>query len=106
MELETIEIDKELYKKTNIKRTVLYKSPKPMTVIVKPMWNSHGDISLFGDIKVTYSYLTIYKETYTQMEQDWETWFATVGEEKVADDIYQYERFEHYVTIEDIVGCG
>lgn len=106
MELETIEIDKELYKKTNIKRTVLYKSPKPITVIVKPMWNSHGNISIFGDIKVTYGYLTIYKETYTQMERNWETWFATVGEKKVATDIYQYEPFEPYIIIEDIVGCG
>jgi hypothetical protein len=101
-----MEFDKELVKKTNIKRTVLYKSPKPITVIVKPMWNSHGEISTFGDIKVTYGRLTIYQETYTQMGHDWETWFAIVGEEKVATDIYQYERFEHYAIIEDIVGCG
>lgn len=106
MALETIEIDKELYKKTNIKRTVLYKSPKPMTVIVKPMWNSHGEISTFGDIKVTYGRLIIFKETYTQMGQDWETWFAKVGEETVATDISEYNAKEHYAIIEDIVGCG
>ena len=106
MEEKIIELDSEQFKKTNIKRTVLYKSPKPITVIVKPMWNSHGDISTFGDIKVTYGRLIVFKETYTQMEQDWETWFAIVGEEKVATDIYQYERFEHYAIIEDIVGCG
>jgi hypothetical protein len=40
------------------------------------------------------------------MGHDWETWFATVGETKVANEIYQYERFEHYTIIEDIVGCG
>ena len=101
-----MEFDNELAKKTNIKRTILYKSPKPITIIVKPMWNSHGEISTFGDIKVTYGRLTIYKETYTQMEHDWETWFAIVGETKVANEIYQYERFEHYTIIEDIVGCG
>jgi hypothetical protein len=65
-----MEFDKELVKKTNIKRAVLYKSPKPITVIVKPMWNSHGEISTFGDIKVTYGRLTIYQETYTQMGHD------------------------------------
>ena len=106
MEKKTIELEKELYKKTNIKSTVLYKSSKPMTVIIKPMWNSHGNMSLFGDIKVTYGHLTIYKETYIQMGQEWETWFAVVGEEKIATDIYQYERFEHYTIIEDIVGSG
>lgn len=106
MALETIEIDKELYKKTNIKRTVLYKSPKPITVITKPMWNSHGKMSTFGDIKVTYGCLVIFKETYTQMERDWETWFAMVGEEKVATDISEYNVKEHYAIIEDIVGCG
>jgi hypothetical protein len=106
VELETIEIDKELYKKTNIKRAVLYTSPKHITVIVKPMWNSHGDMSIFGDIKVTYGRLMIFKETYTQMGRDWETWFAKVGEEIVASDISEYNAKEHYAIIEDIVGCG
>lgn len=81
MEEKTIELEEE-FKKTNIKRTVLYMSPEPITVIVKPMWNSHGDISVFGDIKVIYGRLTIFKETYTQMGRDWETWFATVGKKK------------------------
>jgi hypothetical protein len=106
MEEKTIELDNEYFKKTNIKRTVLYTSPKHITVIVKPMWNSHGDMSIFGDIKVTYGRLMIFKETYTQMERDWETWFAKVGEETVASDISEYNAKEHYAIIEDIVGCG
>lgn len=106
MEEKTIELDNEHFKITNLKRTVLCKSPKPITVIVKPMWNSHGKMSTFGDIKVAYGRLIIFKETYTQMGQDWETWFALVGEEKIATDIYKYEHFEHYTIIEDIVGSG
>jgi hypothetical protein len=38
--------------------------------------------------------------------QDWEDWQAYVGNEKVAENIAEYNILSHIAVIKEIVGCG
>jgi hypothetical protein len=103
--IETIEIDFD-YSITNLKEETLYESKREMQVSVIPFWNSHGNMSQFGEIKKYKGKLKIVKRNYTQLGCDWEDWYAIVGNEKVAENIEEYTLHEELAIINEIVGMG
>ena len=103
--IETIEIDFDC-SISNLQEELLYDGNKPLTVIVVPLWNSHGNYSQFGKNKGYSGVLKIIKRTYTQLGQNWEDWQAYVGNEKVAENIAEYNIMSNIAVIKEIVGCG
>lgn len=103
--IETIEIDFDC-SISNLQEEILYDGNKPLTVIVVPLWNSHGNCSQFGENKSYKGVLKIIKRTYTQLGKDWEDWQAYVGNEKVAENVAEYNIMSKIAVIKEIVGCG
>ena len=103
--IETIEINFDC-SISNLKEEVLYDGNKPLTVIVVPLWNSHGDFSQFGENKSYNGVLKIIKKTYTQLGHDWEDWQAYVGNVKIAENVEEYNILSNIAVIKEIVGSG
>ena len=91
---------------SNLQEEIIYDGDKPLTVIVVPLWNSHGNYSQFGENKGYSGVLKIIKRTYTQLGQDWEDWQAYVGNEMVAENVAEYSVQSKIAVIKEIVGSG
>ena len=103
--IETIEIDFDC-SISNLQEEILYDGSRLLTVIIVPLWNSHGNYSQFGENKSYKGVLKIIKRTYTQLGQDWEDWQAYVDNKKVAENIAEYSILSNTAVIKEIVGCG
>ena len=103
--IETIEIDFDCGI-SNLQEEILYDGNRLLTVIIVPLWNSHGYYSQFGENKSYKGVLKIIKRTYTQLGKDWEDWQAYVGNKKVAENIAEYSILSNIAVIKEIVGCG
>lgn len=103
--IETIEIDFDCGI-SNLQEEILYNGNRLLTVIIVPLWNSHGNYSQFGENKSYKGVLKIIKRTYTQLGKDWEDWQAYVGNKKVAENIAEYSILSNIAVIKEIVGCG
>ena len=103
--IETIEINFDC-SISNLQEEIIYDGNKPLTVIIVPLWNSHGNYSQFGENKGYSGVLKIIKRTYTQLGQDWEDWQAYVGNEMVAENVAEYSVQSKIAVIKEIVGSG
>ena len=103
--IKTVEIDFDC-SISNLQEEIIYDGSQPLTVIVVPLWNSHGNCSQFGENKSYKGVLKIIKRTYTQLGQDWEDWQAYVGNEMVAENVAEYSVQSKIAVIKEIVGNG